>query len=178
MFSQYHNSTPLFYLHGGIFLLSIRKIIEYLIILLITSYTIYEITIPSTCNEDFSSHYRENVKRRSAFSQFIMNIWIHKQSSRRGFNDFLYSLHFRLPRRTKGRYETRVYDSFPLGTFLCPAGMNKQNMNIQREAASNLPRAIRAGANAALPCHAQQKSFFITTAFIPSFWSERKTNRE
>lgn len=49
--------------------------------------------------------------------------------------------------------------------FVCPAGMNKQNMNIQDKAASDLPYAIHTGDNAALPSRAQQKRVCIIATF-------------
>lgn len=50
---------------------------------------------------------------------------------------------------------------FPPGEFVCPAGINKQNMNIQDKAASDHPNTICTGDNATLPNRAQQKGIFI-----------------
>lgn len=55
--------------------------------------------------------------------------------------------------------------SSPPREFVCPAGINKQNMNIQDKAASDHPYAICTGDNAALPSRAQQKGVFIKPTF-------------
>lgn len=63
--------------------------------------------------------------------------------------------------KQKGDIKQAHMTPSPPGEFVCPAGINKQNMNIQDKAASDLPYAICTGDNAALPSHAQQKGVLI-----------------
>lgn len=56
--------------------------------------------------------------------------------------------------KQKGDIKQASMTPSPPGEFVCPAGINKQNMNIQDKAASDHPYAICAGDNAALPSRA------------------------
>lgn len=118
------------------------------------------------CNEDFSPHYKGNMKRPFDFSFFfqVHHEYLNSQASvsielQRLFVFASFSIISTANKREI--LNKLLWLRLPRENLCALQGMNKQNMNIQDEAASDLPYAIHTGDNATLPSRAWQKGVFI-----------------
>lgn len=91
----------------------------------------------------------------------IMNFWIRERVDRASTTLCFCFIFYNFHAKQKGDIKQAPMTLSSPREFVCPAGMNKLNMNIQDKAASDLPYAICTGNNAALPSRAQQKGIFI-----------------